>query len=294
MPEGPEVETVRLGLISLVGKQIQDVLVVDHKKYRPYRPQILALTGSVITDVLRLGKFLVWKFSKPSFALNHLGMTGLWRIYSKEEWSQLELSFSKTSLRKFHKHLKIAFLTKDEIVVFEDVRTFGRFEMFDDENVLFSHKSIADLGPDILDLEFDVDDFIKRIRGKGKTPRRKEIGKVLLDYNVVSGCGNIYKSEALYLSKIHPLTPANQISDINLSVLAANLCKVAQKALANKGSTLRDYNTVDGYNGLMQNEFEVYGRTNEPCTRCETLIEQVRQGDRTSYFCPKCQTRRKI
>jgi formamidopyrimidine-DNA glycosylase len=301
MPEGPEVETVKQGLLSLIGSKIDHILVSKHKKYNNEVKAIHNLQGSIISNLTRAGKFLIWEFELINkrnknhqflYALNHLGMTGVWRIFNQQKWLKLgfKLPLDHETLEMQEKHYKIAFYTNNhEVIVFSDVRTFGRFSIFDNKESIYNYHAIKDLGPDILDVNFDRKEFIARVRGKTSTPKRKEIGKILLDSNVVSGCGNIYKSEALFRSKIHPLTPANKISDSKLTQLADSLGKVANLALKNKGSSLRNYNTVDGYNGLMQNEFLVYDRENLPCFTCKTLIEKFKQGDRSSYCCPNCQ-----
>ncbi len=284
MPEGPEVETVRRGLLPVVGTKILEVKVADHKKYRPQRAEIEALEGTTITDITRRGKFMVFYFEGNSrkAALNHLGMTGVWYHYSDQVWNEFDVPFEE------YPHWKVYFGLDDNThLLFVNTRTFGRFEMFTPEEIE-EHKSIRTLGPDILDDEFDTDEFVKRMLGRGKS-RIKEVGKCLLDYTIVAGCGNIYKSESLFLAKINPFTPANQLSENQLRELAKRLTEVGKKALRFQGSSLRDYRMVDGYSGLMQNEFNAYDRAGDPCSVCTTPILKATQGDRSSFWCPSCQ-----
>jgi formamidopyrimidine-DNA glycosylase len=157
-----------------------------------------------------------------------------------------------------------------------------------DPNSIYELKSIANLGPDILEIPFEVDLFINRVRGKHNN-RKVEIGKALLNPQIVAGCGNIYKSEALFLAGINPFKSVEKISDSKLKKLGHALSEVGQLALQNKGTTFRDYTHVDGYSGLMQNELKIYGRRGEMCLNCDTEISAAKQGDRTTYWCEYCQ-----
>ncbi|RMG33762.1 MAG: bifunctional DNA-formamidopyrimidine glycosylase/DNA-(apurinic or apyrimidinic site) lyase [Methanobacteriota archaeon] len=271
MPEGPEVEVVRRGLLRAKGKKIVEARFSDHPKYRYLQSE--NFIGTSIQDIERFGKFLVWRFENGLKVLNHLGMTGIWRL--------LAGNLKDHNLS----HQKVIFqLEGKEWLVFEDTRIFGKFEII---NELPS--SIKALGPDILKENFDLPEFIRRVRGKGKKPRRQEIGKLLLDQTVVAGCGNIYKSESLFQAGISPFREANQLKDEELKVLAESLIEVANRALSSGGSTLRDFSSVEGYAGLMQNEFLVYGQEGKPCHRCSTRIEKKKQGGRSTFYCPNCQ-----
>ncbi|MFV2016303.1 MAG: hypothetical protein ACC656_12795, partial [Candidatus Heimdallarchaeota archaeon] len=166
-------------------------------------------------------------------------------------------------------------------------RTFGQFKMYDPK-LIREVNSIATLGPDILELPFQTDLFIEKMRGKHKN-RTVEIGKALLNPKIIAGCGNIYKSEALFLAKINPFKTVDLVSDKEMSNLGDALSKIGQLALKNKGTTLRDYTHVDGYSGLMQNELKIYGRKNENCLNCKSIVNTSKQGDRTTYWCSNCQ-----
>ncbi len=273
MPEGPEVEVVRRGLLAAKGKKIETVEFANHKKYHNLNPD--GFVGSSIREIERFGKYMIWFFHNGIMVLNHLGMTGIWKLISKEKWN------GKLSLR----HPKVIFKFVDgDWLVFEDTRIFGKFEIINE-----LPKAITKLGPDILKEDFDYTEFLKRVRGNGRRPRKQEIGNLLLDQTVVAGCGNIYKSESLFLAKINPFKKAHQLEDEDLINLANCLISVAKDALENGGSTLRDFSSVEGYSGLMQNEFKVYGREGEPCEACGTEIEKRKQGGRSTFFCPNCQ-----
>ncbi len=278
MPEGPEVETVRRGLLRAVGQGVEDVYVADHRKYNEHREKLISLVGSVMESVERYGKMMVFSFSgdREMYALNHLGMTGIWRIYPAGD----EVTRDK--------HLKLVITTDEFQLHFVDSRTFGYFVPLSTRVEVESTPYISRLGPDILDDVFDVEEFIRRARGKNGR-RRKDIGSVLLESSVVSGCGNIYKSESLFRAGIDPRRGVNTLSDHELRRIANHLCDVGQEALRSGGSTLRDFSNVEGYDGLMQNSFRVYGRGGEPCEVCGTLIEVAKLSGRSTFFCPRCQ-----
>lgn len=281
MPEGPEVEIVRLGLLSLKHQIIDDIKIGNHPKYTSQRKRFEYLIGSEIDDVERRGKFLIFNFRKGKetiTALNHLGMTGVWHIYTDKKWNAIDKPFEK------FKHYKLYFHFKSGLnALFINVRTFGKFEIMSMEEIE-NQPSIKKLGPDILDTPFDSQSFLRLMKR-----RKLEVGKALLNYSVIAGCGNIYKSEALFNSKINPFTRIPKLNNDEINKLGIELNKVALIALKSGGSTLKDYTHVDGYSGLMQNKFNVYGLAGEPCSMCGTILEKADQGGRTSFWCPSCQ-----
>lgn len=234
-----------------------------------------------IIEIERKGKFLIWHFKSEnsnSHAINHLGMTGVWHLYSEKVFRTFE------PLEKEFKHLKVYFkLDGDLHLIFVNIRKFGRFLVENYQNIL-SNPSISQLGPDILDESFDFEEFEKRI-----AYRKVAVGKALLNSAVVAGCGNIYKCEALFRAKIDPFRTCNQLSTTEIKRLGSKLHEVGLEALKNKGSTLKDFKHVDGYSGLMQNSFQVYGRKDDLCFICNSKIQAEKQGDRTTFFCANCQ-----
>ncbi|MHA2249168.1 MAG: bifunctional DNA-formamidopyrimidine glycosylase/DNA-(apurinic or apyrimidinic site) lyase [Candidatus Kariarchaeaceae archaeon] len=287
MPEGPEVEVVRQGLLSTIGHRILDIKISSNRKYQSQKKQLLKLQGYSISTIDRVGKFLLWVFIKNDAklrlaALNHLGMTGIWYIFSDQEWKVIHEPFNE------FKHYKLYFkLDNNTHIIFVDARTFGKFQVMSPKE-LETHTSIKDTGPDILELPFNIEEFIKRAHGKYKS-RKMQIGKLLLKPNIIAGCGNIYKSEALYRAKIHPMTPVNLLSTNQLKELGKQLSNVGQEALESKGATISDYRDVRGYSGLMQYKFKVYGFLDKSCEGCGTNITSGKQDSRTSYWCPNCQ-----
>ncbi len=204
-------------------------------------------------------------------------MTGFWALYSDDKFKKIK------SIEDEFKHYKIYFRLENAHLIFINVRKFGKFRIMDLDEINL-RPSIAKLGPDILETPFNTAEFIKRLRR-----RKKEIGKALLDSSIVAGCGNIYKSEALFRAGINPFRTCDSLKNNEMKIIAEKLSEVALEALANKGSTLKDFKHVDGYSGLMQNRFKVYDRADKECTACNSRIIAEKQGDRTSFYCAKCQ-----
>ena len=173
VPEGPEVEVVRIGLQDVIGQKIIKLKISDNKKYSDQKKQLNLLKSSEIDKIERKGKFLLWFFSKSGeryAALNHLGMTGVWHLYTKDIWNSINEPF------EHFKHYKLYFqLQNGYHLLFSDVRTFGQFKMHDPK-LIREVKPISTLGPDILDLPFNTKLFIERVRGKHNN-RIVEIGK---------------------------------------------------------------------------------------------------------------------
>jgi formamidopyrimidine-DNA glycosylase len=285
MPEGPEVEVIRQGLLDIVGSEIKEVRVSANIKYKSQYKKLMSLEGESIKEIKRKGKFLLWYFSDKKsglVGLNHLGMTGVWYLFSDRVWKKIENPFEE------FKHYKLYFIiAPSHHLLFSDVRTFGRFQLFSKTEIQ-AHPSIANLGPDILDQPFNSKEFLKRVRGVGR-PRTAQIGKLLLDYNVVAGCGNIYKSEALYRAKVHPMTATNLLQDEQIKEIGKQLSIVGHEAVKSKGTSIQNYRYLNGYKGLMQNKLKVYGLAGSPCAECGETIVAGKQGDRTSFWCPTCQ-----
>ena len=160
VPEGPEVEIVRIGLQDVIGQKIIKVKISDNKKYSVQKKQLNLLKASEIYKIERKGKFLLWFFSKSGVtyaALNHLGMTGVWHIYSDKKWDNIEKPFEKFKHYKLYIHFKSGLNA-----IFINIRTFGKSEIMSMEEI-DSQPSIKKLGPDILDTPFDSQSFLRLI-----------------------------------------------------------------------------------------------------------------------------------
>ncbi len=270
MPELPEVETTRRGLAPLlVNQQIKTAVVRNHGLRLPIPrnlPQLLA--GATIRGITRRGKYLLFDCGRGTLIL-HLGMSGrLWVV-------------SSTTPAQKHDHFDLV-LQNGTVIRLRDPRRFGLVLWQKGEPL--SHPLLADIGPEPLSAEFDGAWLYRMTRN-----RSAAIKQVLMDSHVVAGVGNIYANEALFRAGIRPSTPAQRLSRVRCDMLAKKVRETLQDAIGAGGSSLRDYVGSDGLAGNFQSQFMVYDRAGKPCQRCGTPIRGVRQGQRSTYYCPRCQ-----
>lgn len=281
MPELPEVETTRLGLLPAVqGQRVASVTVRDRRLRWPI-PKKLAqqLTGKTVIDIARRGKYLIWDCRAADFQnntrgylLSHLGMSGSLRVIAAGEASQ--------SPQK-HDHLDIEFDNGDT-VRYTDPRRFGAMLWIPGK--LPVHALLNALGPEPLSADFGGEHL--RAAARGRSVSIKEF--IMNSQNVV-GVGNIYASESLFRAGIHPKRAAGKVSQTRLVRLADAIKTTLQTAIHAGGSSLRDYVHANGEPGFFQLNAFVYDRAGLPCRICSTPIRACRQGQRSTYFCPHCQ-----
>lgn len=276
MPELPEVETVRRELEPwLTGRRI----VTARRAEAPAGPKYVNLEradGQTIARVDRLGKFLVMPLVGPDGSTDgdelivHLGMTGLITSAAPRD------------------HVRIVMQLDGAVrstLYFRDVRRFGRFLVAPrgDRSML---PTLHRIGPEPLGPDFTVE-----VLTAGLSRSRSAVKTVLLAQRVVAGLGNIYVDEALWRTQIHPLTPASAVPRRQHEALQLAIVEILSAAVAGRGTTLRDYRTVSGEEGGYASELDAYGRDGEPCRRCETSLERIVVGQRSTHFCPTCQRR---
>jgi formamidopyrimidine-DNA glycosylase len=270
MPELPEVETTRRGIAPHVeGRKVSDV-IVRHYQLRWPVPRGLKqkLTGHKINSVTRRAKYLLLGFDHGTLIL-HLGMSGSLRIIDDA------LTAEK------HDHLDIV-LENGKSLRLTDPRRFGAVLWTKDDPL--QHELLAHLGPEPLSDAFHADTLYQKSR-----KRHSSIKQFIMDGKVVVGVGNIYASEALFLAGINPKTVAGKVSKTRYEKLTAAIKQVLAAAIAQGGTTLRDFVGGDGKPGYFAQQLNVYGREGEPCRHCGTTIKQITQGQRSSYYCPRCQ-----
>lgn len=272
MPELPEVETVRRGLVSLViGKTIRkvDVLwpkIIEAPEVDEFRND---LVGETIENISRRGKYLIFHFTHYDM-ISHLRMEGKYEFFSEA-----------TPLDK-HSHVRFIFTDGSELI-YNDVRKFGRMSLMRKDTGLL-YKGIQQLGPEPTEENFDLVEFEKRLK-KAHTM----IKPLLLNQKIVAGLGNIYVDEVLWLSKIHPEQPANTLTSAEIEVLHQAIIAVITKAKEAGGTTIRTYLNALGEAGHFQQELNVYGQTGIPCPRCGTPIAKTKVAQRGTHYCPHCQ-----
>lgn len=276
MPELPEVETiVRILQRRIRGRVIDRAeLLFEPLLRRPPRGGLAALAGRRILGVRRRGKMILIGCEGGPTLVFHLKMTG-----------QLLVADAREAPDK-HTRLILKFRGGKSDLRFRDVRKFG-FLLCLSGDPSRSCAELSGLGPE--PLEISLEDF-----GRVLHKRKGCLKGLLLDQTVIAGIGNIYADEILFDSRIHPRTPATALSKKTVARLWESTRKILTLAIAAKGSTLRDYVDADGRSGSFQFFHKVYDREGEPCVACGRPIRRIRVGGRSSYYCPRCQKRRKV
>ena len=283
MPELPEVETVRRGLIPIMEGQVLSRVVARRPDLRFPIPDGFGqqLTGRRVVRLDRRAKYLLIHFDSGVVLIWHLGMSGRVLIFERDPPPE-------------EKHDHIIFETESGAVVrFNDTRRFGFVDLVDGD-ALDTYPMIAKLGPEPLDDSFDGAALALRLKNR-KTP----IKAALLDQSVVAGLGNIYVSEALHRAGISPRRLAGTVQGGRAVKLIVAIKQVLRDAIAAGGSSLRDHRQPNGELGYFQHSFVVYDRAGQPCPRCDHggdhggdcggVIQQIVQSGRSSFYCAKCQ-----
>jgi formamidopyrimidine-DNA glycosylase len=272
MPELPEVEVTRLGVAPhLEGRVVTQVIMRRSGLRWPF-PDNLAelLVGEKIISTGRRGKYLLLHFAKGSLLI-HLGMSGHLRIMP-----------TGTPAEK-HDHFDLA--VGAQMLRMHDPRRFGAILWHDQQDGdLLQHGLLSGLGVEPLEQEFSGAYLYRHTRH-----RSAPVKQMLLAGDVVVGVGNIYCSESLFKAGIHPKTAANRISLARYQKLAAAIKEILASSIVLGGSSLRDYVGAKGQTGYFQQSFFVYDRADLPCRLCENPIRQIKQGQRSSFFCVNCQ-----
>jgi formamidopyrimidine-DNA glycosylase len=272
MPELPEVETTRRGLLAATkGQTIADVMVRRRDLRQPIPKQFeKTLQGAKILDVRRRAKYLLIDLDGGETLLAHLGMSGSFTVRNPR----------KTADLLTHDHVVMT-LENGHQVVFNDPRRFGVLDLLKTGEEK-KHPMLAHLGPEPLSSEFSSDYLQEALK-----TRKGPIKPALMDQKLVVGVGNIYASESLFLAGISPLLQSDKVK--LLDSLIAAIQTTLHAAIASGGSTLRNYVGASGEVGYFQHHFHVYDRANEPCVRCGDLIKTCSQGNRSTYWCETCQ-----
>lgn len=270
MPELPEVETTLRGLAPhLTGQQVQAVVIRNPKLRWPI-PENLPelLQGQTIRQLRRRAKYLLVEFDHGTLIL-HLGMSGSLRI------------LTSPAPADSHEHFDLL-LQNGKVMRLRDPRRFGAVLWHAGD--IAQHPLLAALGPEPLQAEFDAEHLYAATRR-----RKAAIKLVIMDNHVVVGVGNIYANEALFRAGIRPQLAAGKLSKERCARLVETIREVLRAAIKKGGSSLRDYVDSHGKQGYFQQHYFVYARTGEPCRRCGTAIKQLRQGQRSTFYCPSCQ-----
>jgi formamidopyrimidine-DNA glycosylase (fpg) len=269
MPELPEVETTRIGIAPyVVGKKITGVVLRDRRLRRPVPRQLKRiLTGQTVRKLTRRAKYLLFHCDKGCMIL-HLGMSGSLRILANDpppgKHDHADIIFGSCSLR------------------FRDPRRFGCI-LWTAADPL-QHELLRNLGPEPLS------EVLTGAYLFTKSRRRKQsIKTFLMDSRIIAGVGNIYANESLFLAGIHPKHGAGAITRKRYEKLARSIKEVLKQSLTRGGTTLRDFVNGLGEPGYFRHELQVYDRGGMPCCKCKTPIKIQRLGQRSTFYCPRCQ-----
>ncbi len=282
MPELPEVETVRRGLLPMMeGKAIRaaDIRRPDLRFPLPEGMKE-RLTGARVLSLRRRSKYILADLSTGETLLIHLGMSGRILISGQMLGDFVHAHPAPAK----HDHV-IFDMEGGARMIFNDARRFGAMDLMDTAKA-DDHWLLRDLGPEPLGNSFDEPYLVGRLRGRA-TP----IKSALLDQKIVAGLGNIYVSEILYRAGIDPRRQAGRIAADRIATLVPLTRAVLAEAIEAGGSSLRDYRQTDGELGYFQHSFRVYDREGQPCVTpgCTTPIRRVVQSGRSTFFCPTCQ-----
>ena len=269
MPELPEVETTRRGITPHVKKKRVNNVIIRQARLRWPVPHNLKqnLKDQTIEDIHRRAKYLLFVTQKGHLIV-HLGMSGSLRIVNNE------VAANK------HDHIDIVFNKKT--LRFHDPRRFGAV-LWTNKDPL-QHKLLKNLGPEPLSNEFTGKHLHQLAQGK-----KVNVKTFIMNAHFVVGVGNIYASESLFLSGIHPQRSAGRISLARYEILAENIKQVLTHAIELGGTTLRDFVREDGKPGYFANKLNVYNQAGEPCPVCKNPIKVRTISQRSSFFCVQCQ-----
>ncbi len=269
MPELPEVEVTRQGLLPLLNQTVKQVVVRNASLRWPipaHLPQTLA--NQRLLHLNRRAKYILAEFENGTLLI-HLGMSGhislLDRNYPPEK----------------HDHFDIQF-KGEQVLRLNDPRRFGAVLWAGE--FPYEHALLSKLGPEPMDDAFSAQYLLAQIQS-----RKAPIKNVIMDAHVVVGVGNIYASESLFRARINPQRPANQLRLAQGKRLVSEIKATLADALEAGGSSLQDFKAVNGKSGYFQQSYFVYGRTDKPCKVCERPVQCIRLGQRSTFYCQHCQ-----
>ena len=273
MPELPEVETVKEVLKpKIIGKKINEVLVHHEKMIKTgdaaqFKKNLL---NQRFKDIRRRGKYLIFELD-DYFLLSHLRMEGKF-FYGDEQ-----------GVRDNHTHVEFI-LEGGAKLKYEDVRKFGTFHLYPKETILEATPSLAVLGPEPWEADFNIEKVLKYFKGKSAP-----VKSMLLSQKVVAGLGNIYVDEVLFASNVHPMKRCCDITAKEVGKIIRNTQEILSEAIIHKGTTIKSFSSQHGSAGGFQDFLQVHTKKDESCPICGDTIIKTKVGGRGTYFCATCQ-----
>ncbi len=288
MPELPEVEVVKRSLErKILDSVIKKVKIKDgNLRYKVNKREILKLYRKKIKKIKRRSKFLIFEMSENFFMLVHLGMTGKFFFIDKNDKKYKTSFYYELKLDKEQKHDRVIFLLNNKKkLIFNDVRKFGFIKFYKSYGIK-NNSHFKKLGPEPLNRFFNFT-YLKKYIQK----RNRSIKDLLMDQKCVSGLGNIYVNEILFFCRIKPTRKVNSLRDSELEKIVEKTKKILKTSIKLGGSTIKNFLSDDGNQGVFQQYFKVYGRKGEICsnTDCKNTITRIIISGRATFFCKNCQ-----
>jgi formamidopyrimidine-DNA glycosylase len=286
MPELPEVEVTRRTLLKFIENKVIKNIKINNPNLRFKIPANFKknVTGQKIIRVLRRSKYILIYLRNDYVMIAHLGMSGKFIIKNNYSKDFLKTNYYSNEFSSKHNHLEF-FFSNNLKVIYNDPRRFGFF-LLDKISKLNVNKFLSKLGPEPLGKDLKKDYLILKTKATQRT-----IKTLLMDQRFISGIGNIYANEILFLAKIKPNKISSKLSLVDIGRLHPSIGKVLKRALKLGGSSIKDFKSSVGEKGRFQNEFKVYDREDLKCLRtgCSGLIARVVSQGRASFFCDECQ-----
>ena len=288
MPELPEVEVVKKSLENQIcNLTIKDIKLNDiNLRYKVKKHEINKIIGLKISRIERKSKYLLFIFENNFVMIEHLEIKGKFFILKKKKKIQKTSFYYKIDNNKYRKYDRLIFIFKNNLkLIYNDVRKFG-FIKFEFKKDINENPHLKMLGPEPLTNFFNLRYFKKYLLGKSRT-----IKDLLMDQKFISGIGNIYANEILFLCKIKPDRKIKKLKDIELIKIIENTKKILKRAILLGGSSIKNFSSITGNKGAFQQNFNVYGKKGSMCPNkyCKAEIKKIFLSNRSSFFCPICQ-----
>lgn len=273
MPELPEVQTIVNDLQKIIGDEFASFFSDFPKAVKTtfFEKEIL---GNKIRSVSRLGKIILINLENKNSVAIHLKMTGKLLLQS-------QVKSQKSKVQDKHLH-HIFDLKKNGKINFHDVRKFATISLLKEKDIWEIKNNY---GIDPIDEDFEMKDLVEILEKR----KNKPIKNILMDNSVILGIGNIYASEILFDAKIIPMRAGKTLSKIEIKKLHHSIKKILELAIKLRGTSVSDYRDSHGAKGSFQHELKVYKKNGQKCKTCDTIIEKVVIGQRSTFFCPNCQ-----
>ena len=287
MPELPEVEVVKRSLKSSIRHlTIKKVTINTNKlRYLIKKKNFNKIINKKILSIKRRSKYILINLSSNLSLLAHLGMTGKF-IIENNTGIKNKTSFYYEINKNDQKHNHLIFhLSQNKKLIYNDVRKFGFIKIINSKNIQ-KNDHIRLLGPEPLSNNFNLKYFKDCIVSK-----KRKLKDLLMDQKFVSGLGNIYVNEVLFLSKLDPTRPVNTLRPLDIVKILNFIKKILKLSIKKGGSSIKNFNNSNGKNGEFQQQFNVYGRAGKLCLKkqCKELIRKINISNRSSFFCASCQ-----